>query len=142
MYNTQNFRTGFQSHNLIFSSLEIILTYLFFCAQADLLHAGLMVRDLPPDSLWSLGGVGDFQLMMNSIAIAAGGGVRVGIEDNVWYDLRRTRLARNTDLIHRIHNLAEVNERKIMRPEELRKSLKLQDGNERYGRVHNSNCPS
>src|SRR4030067_209021 len=33
------------------------------CAQADLLHAGLMIRDLPPNSFWSLGGVGDYQLM-------------------------------------------------------------------------------
>ena len=50
----------------------------------DLMHAGVMVRDLPPDSLWSMAGVGDAQLMMNSIAIAAGGGVRVGLEDNIW----------------------------------------------------------
>ena len=47
------------------------------CAQADLLHAGIMIRDLPHDSFWSLGGVGDAQLMMNSIGIASGGGVRV-----------------------------------------------------------------
>ena len=54
------------------------------CAQADLLHIGVMIRDLPPNSLWSLGGVGDYQLMVNSIAIAAGGGVRVGLEDDIW----------------------------------------------------------
>ena len=54
------------------------------CAQADLLHAGLMVRDLPPGSYWSLAGIGDSQLTMNSIAIVAGGGVRVGLEDNLY----------------------------------------------------------
>jgi 3-keto-5-aminohexanoate cleavage enzyme len=32
------------------------------CAQADLLHAGIMIRDLPPDSFWSLGGIGDHHL--------------------------------------------------------------------------------
>lgn len=106
------------------------------CAQADLLHAGMMIRDLPPDSYWSLAGIGDFQLMMNSVAIAAGGGVRVGLEDNIWYDSGRTRLARNIDLIKRIHRLAGDNERNIMTPKELRKLLKLEKGNGKYGRIY------
>jgi uncharacterized protein (DUF849 family) len=106
------------------------------CAQADLLHAGMMIRDLPPNSYWSLAGIGDFQLMMNSVAIAAGGGVRVGLEDNIWYDSGRTRLARNIDLIKRIHRLAEDNERNVMTPKELRKLLKLERGNGKYGRIY------
>ncbi len=106
------------------------------CAQADILHAGIMIRDLPPNSLWSLGGVGDNQLMMNSIAIAIGGGVRLGLEDNIWYDLARTKLAHNSDLIHRIHRLAEDNERKIMTPAELRELLNLEPGNGRFGRIY------
>jgi 3-keto-5-aminohexanoate cleavage enzyme len=105
------------------------------CAQADLLHAGLMVRDLPPQSVWSMAGVGDAQRMMNAIAIAAGGGVRVGLEDNIWYDPARTRLACNADLIRRIHRLAEANERQIMAPRQLRSLLGLQDGSGRYGRL-------
>jgi 3-keto-5-aminohexanoate cleavage enzyme len=104
------------------------------CAQADLLHAGLMIRDLPPDSYWSLGGVGDAQLMMNSIAVAAGGGVRVGLEDNIWYDPARTRLASNAELLQRIHNLAGANQRQVMAPAELRGLLNLQAGNGKYGR--------
>ena len=106
------------------------------CAQADLLHIGVMVRDLPTNSLWSMGGVGDYQLMTNSIAIATGGGVRVGLEDNIWYDPSRTRLARNIDLVRRIHRLAEANERGIMTPKELRKLLNLEAGNGRYGRIY------
>jgi len=106
------------------------------CAKADLLHAGVMLCDLPPNSLWSLGGVGDFQLTMNSVAIAAGGGVRVGLEDNIWYDSSRTRLARNADLVRRIHRLAQSNERGIMAAVELRRLLNLEDGNGRYGRTH------
>ena len=106
------------------------------CAQADLLHVGVMVRDLPPNSLWSLGGVGNSQLMMNSIAIAAGGGVRVGLEDDIYYEPGRTTLARNADLIRRIHRLAEANERKIMTPAELRKLLNLESGNGKYGRIY------
>jgi uncharacterized protein (DUF849 family) len=106
------------------------------CAQADLVHSGVMIRDLPSNSLWSLGGIGNYQLRMNSIAIAMGGGVRVGLEDNIWYDQARTRLARNSDLIRRIHRLAKANERKIMTPSELRKLLNLEGGNGLYGRIY------
>ena len=106
------------------------------CAQADLLHAGVMIRDLPQDSIWSMGGVGDSQLMVNSLSIAIGGGVRVGLEDNIYYDPDRTRLARNAELIRRIHMLAEANERKVMMPGELRKLLNLEPGHGRYGRIY------
>ena len=107
------------------------------CAQADLLHAGLMIRDLPENSLWSLAGIGNAQLMMNSIAIAAGGGVRIGLEDNIWYNPERTRLATNSDLLHRIHTLAKANERKVMSPVNMRKLLSLEDGYGKYGRIYN-----
>jgi 3-keto-5-aminohexanoate cleavage enzyme len=106
------------------------------CAQADLLHVGIMIRDLPQNSIWSLGGVGNYQLMMNSIGIAANVGARVGLEDNIWFDPARTKLARNTDLIRRIHSIVEANERKVMKPAELRKFLKLADGHESYGRIY------
>ncbi len=104
------------------------------CAQADLLHAGIMIRDLPADSIWSLAGIGKYQLMMNSLAIVAGGGVRVGLEDNIWFDKARTKQAKNSDLIHRIHRLAEANERNIMTSQKLRELLHLQPGNGCYGR--------
>ena len=103
-------------------------------AQATLLHAGMMVNELPDASFWSLAGIGNAQLKMNSTAIAMGGGVRVGLEDNIWYDTQRTELATNTTLLERIHNLARVNERQIMTPAELRKQLNLKPGNGNYGR--------
>jgi len=104
------------------------------CAQADILHAGIMIKDLPDNSLWSLAGIGDSQLIMNSVAIAIGGGVRIGLEDNIWYDSSRTKLARNIDLIKRIHILAEANEREIMTATEFRQKMNLEPGNGKYGR--------
>jgi len=104
------------------------------CAQADILHAGIMIRDLPVNSLWSLAGIGDGQLTMNSVAIAIGGGVRVGLEDNIWYDSSRTKLAWNIDLIKRIHIIAEANEREIMTATEFRQKMNLEPGNGKYGR--------
>jgi uncharacterized protein (DUF849 family) len=108
------------------------------CAQADVLHLGVMVRDLPSDSYWSAAGIGDAQVRMNSLAIAAGGGVRVGLEDNIWYDRERTRRARNADLVRRIHTLTEANGRRVMTPVELRTRLRLEPGAGRYGRAHPS----
>jgi uncharacterized protein (DUF849 family) len=104
------------------------------CAQADLLHVGVMIRDLPPASYWSLGGVGNAQLMMNSLAIATGGGVRVGLEDNIWFDLERTRLATNADLLRRVHTLIEANGRTVMSPASFRSRFELQPGHGAYGR--------
>ena len=98
------------------------------CAQADLLHAGIMIRDLPKPFFWSISGIGNFQLRMNSVAVAIGGGVRIGIEDNIWLDQKRTKLARNSDLLHRIHLIAKANERKLMTSSELRKEMNLEKG--------------
>lgn len=103
------------------------------CAQADILHAGVMINDLPNESCWSLGGIGNFQLKMNSIAIPIGGGVRVGLEDNIWFDVGRKTLARNIDLIRRIHVIAEANGREVMTPRELRTKLGLAEGFGEYG---------
>ena len=61
------------------------------CAQANMLSLGLMVKELPEGAIWSVGGVGNFQLSMNAMALVAGGGVRTGLEDNIWYDQARTR---------------------------------------------------
>jgi uncharacterized protein (DUF849 family) len=117
--------------NLLFGNIA--------CAQADILYAGIMIRDLPEHSIWSIAGIGEQQLMMNSVAIAIGGGVRVGLEDNIWYDDERTMLARNIDLLKRIHVLADANGREIMTPEEFRKNLKLENGHGKYGRAPYTN---
>ena len=73
-----------------------------------MLHLGLMVRELPDSSIWSVGAIGEYQLKMNIMSILSGGGVRVGLEDNIWYDQERTRLATNRDLVERITSIARV----------------------------------
>jgi uncharacterized protein (DUF849 family) len=103
------------------------------CAQANLLSAGHMVSELPEMSISSFGGIGNEQLKMNSMAISMGFGVRVGLEDNIWYDTDRTTLATNTMLLERVHNIARANNRDIMKPKELRTLLNLEKGNGKYG---------
>lgn len=112
--------------NLLFGNIA--------CAQADILHTGVMINDLPDDSLWSLAGIGNSQLKMNSLSIAFGGGVRVGLEDNIWYDTARTKLATNLEFIERIHIIAKANERQIMTPKEFRSKMNLLPGSGQYGR--------
>jgi uncharacterized protein (DUF849 family) len=89
-------------------------------AQADLLHAGLTLRELPENCDWAFGGIGGSQLPMNALAIALGGGVRVGLEDNIYFDQGRKRLARNIDLLKRVHDLAALHGRPVMTPAQLR----------------------
>jgi uncharacterized protein (DUF849 family) len=95
------------------------------CAQADLLHMGLLATDLPEGSLASFAGIGRYQLRANSIAIASGYGVRVGLEDNIWYDDERTTLATNAMLLRRVKDLAQAHGREIMRPSEFRERMGL-----------------
>ncbi len=94
-------------------------------AQAKLLHLGLLVSELPEDSIWSVAGIGDAQCRMNAIGIIAGDGVRVGLEDNVWFDEGRTQLATNAMLLERIATMARVLGREIASPLEVRQRLKL-----------------
>ncbi len=95
------------------------------CGQSDLIHIGAIIKDLPQETFFSLGGVGDYQLQTNSLAISMGFGVRVGLEDNIWYDLKRTKLASNLDLLRRLADIARANEKTFMSPSELRSELKL-----------------
>ena len=115
-------------YNLLFGNIA--------CAQTNLLHTGVMLNDIPEDALVSIAGIGSKQLMMNSLAIAIGKGVRVGLEDNIWYDAERTRLATNSSLLERVHVIAKANNRAIMTPAEFRKEMDMEPGNGRYGRIY------
>jgi uncharacterized protein (DUF849 family) len=97
------------------------------CAQANPLHLGMMIQELPEPYVCSVGGIGGSQLTLNSAAIAFGLGVRVGIEDNTWYDEKRTCLAKNIDLIKRIHTIISANNKMLMKSKNLRKLLCLND---------------
>ena len=95
------------------------------CAQADMLHLGLIIKELPEGSIWSVGGVGNEQLKVNIMSILSGGGVRIGIEDNIWYDAERTELATNRALVERIVTLAKTLGFSPYTPKEARQLLGL-----------------
>ena len=78
------------------------------CAQANSMSFGLMINELPPDSIWSSGGIGNFQLKMNVMGIVEGGGIRVGLEDNIYFETERAQLASNGNLVRRIVSIAKA----------------------------------
>jgi uncharacterized protein (DUF849 family) len=82
--------------------------------------------NLIPDTwLWAVGGIGRFQLDANAMSIAAGGHVRVGLEDNIYFDRDRHDLATNQRLVERIVRCAELSQRPIATPRWVREKLRL-----------------
>jgi len=96
------------------------------CAQSDLLHLGLLIKELPGRTFWSAGGVGDYQFQTNVMALIAGGGVRIGLEDNIFYDRNRKKLATNKELLTRIIAVAKMLDCEPYKISELRKKLNLE----------------
>lgn len=84
---------------------------------SDLCH---LVGLLPQDALWSGGGIGVFQLAVNSAAIIMGGHVRTGIEDNIWQDHQKTKLTTNEKSITRLVRICAELGREIATPIEAR----------------------
>jgi 3-keto-5-aminohexanoate cleavage enzyme len=95
------------------------------CAQATMLTLGLLINELPDNSIWSAGGVGDSQLKVNISSMVNGGGIRIGLEDNIWLTTKRDKLATNMDLLKRAHDIARSLGIPIATPREVRTSLML-----------------
>ncbi len=89
----------------------------------DLSH---IYTSLPENSIWAAAGLGKFQLAMNTISIATGGNVRVGLEDNVYYDAAQKNLATNQELVERVVRISAELERPIASATETRALLGLQ----------------
>ena len=60
---------------------------------------------------------------MNSLAIAMGGHVRVGLEDNLWWDDDRTDLATNPRLVERLVSVGRAMGREPASPAYVRERL-------------------
>jgi uncharacterized protein (DUF849 family) len=84
-----------------------------------------MVRALPAGATWAAAGIGKFQFETNALAIAMGGHVRVGLEDNLWLDCARRTPATNATLIERIVTLARATGREPATPADARSIIGL-----------------
>lgn len=88
-------------------------------------NIGLMINSLPPDSIWALAGIGRFQTAANTMAIALGGHVRIGLEDNPYFDWNDRSHASNPRLVERILRISRELGREPASPEEARKIIGL-----------------
>lgn len=86
--------------------------------QANLSQMGAAIMEVPEDHYLGVAGIGADQLRANAVAIAMGYGVRVGLEDNIWWDRDRKHPASNDQLIKRIHRLIEIHDAAVMPPAE------------------------
>jgi len=80
---------------------------------------------LPKDAVWSVAGIGAYQLDANVLGLSLGGGVRVGLEDNLYFDRKKKVLASNEMLVKRMADMIRVMELEIATPTEAREMLKL-----------------
>lgn len=87
------------------------------------LNLALLVERLPAGATWAATGIGRFQLAVNRLAIAMGGHVRVGLEDNLWFDDARTDLATNPRLVERLVRVARAMGREPATPDQVRERL-------------------
>ncbi len=81
------------------------------------------LAEMADDWTWALAGIGRHQLPANAMSIAAGGHVRVGLEDNIWWDDERTTKATNEELVKRIARIAAELGRPVATPAEVRSRL-------------------
>jgi 3-keto-5-aminohexanoate cleavage enzyme len=86
-------------------------------------------ESIPPGSTWTVAGIGRWQLPMAVQAIVMGGHVRVGLEDNLYY--QKGVLATNEQLVARVARIAAEIGRPVATPDEARRILKLAKEDER-----------
>ena len=89
--------------------------------QANIHHIGSALMEIPKGHHVGFAGLGKDQLTMNSMAIAMGYGVRVGLEDNIWWDRERVKKCTNIDLVKRIHQLITINQKEFFTPKKFGK---------------------
>lgn len=93
-------------------------------APDDPLTTMAMVRQLPPDCVFSGFSIGRRQMPYVAMAALAGGNVRVGLEDNLY--LGRGELATNGALVSRARRILEGMGARILGPGEVREKLRLE----------------
>jgi 3-keto-5-aminohexanoate cleavage enzyme len=85
-------------------------------------HLSALVMGLPAAAAttWAGAGIGRYQFFVNSLAIAMGGHVRVGLEDNLFLDAGKEQPASNPALVERLVRVAAAVGRPVATPRQAR----------------------
>lgn len=78
-----------------------------------------LFESLPPNAVWSVSIIGPQHVNLSVMAMALGGHVRVGIEDNVYYS--KGILATNVALVTRIATIAQSMGRELATPQDVKR---------------------
>ena len=85
-----------------------------------------MARSIGRQDTWEVIGIGRAQWRLIGAALALGGNIRVGLEDNFYLDARGTEMAKgNGPLVEKAVRMARDVGREPMSPDEARKALSL-----------------
>lgn len=109
--------TGKKYFNILLGNLNT--------SPSTLSSLSMIKENLPQNSLWAATGIGNFQLPVNTMAIASGGHVRVGLEDSIYYDYNENILATNEKLVKRLVRVSKELQRPIATPDEAKKMIGL-----------------
>jgi 3-keto-5-aminohexanoate cleavage enzyme len=89
---------------------------------ASVRSLAFLVDSIPPNATWTVSGIGRHETPLAVAAMAMGGHVRVGFEDNIYY--RRGELATSSgQLVARIARIAHELGREVADPNEAREIL-------------------
>lgn len=94
---------------------------------ADLSAANLaaITSSLPAATTWAIAGVGRHQVRAHALGLALGGHVRVGLEDNPYYDWKSKSPTTNAQLVERSVRIALELGREPATPAEAREIIGL-----------------
>lgn len=83
-----------------------------------------LYESLPHGVSWTITAIGKDHVALSTMALALGGNVRVGLEDNIFYE--KDVHATNVSLVRRIKAIAQAMGKEIASPREARKMLGLE----------------
>lgn len=87
-------------------------------------NLALLQEEIPAGCTWTVAGIGKYELPLAVMAIAMGGNVRVGLEDNIFYT-KGVLAGSNAQLVERVVRIARELDREIATPDEARSILGL-----------------
>jgi uncharacterized protein (DUF849 family) len=96
--------------NMIFGNL--------YNAQSDIASISAVINNLPEDVHLCFGGIGKEQLKMNVMGLLYADGIRIGLEDNLYY--RNKEKTTNVELLKRIHRIMNELEMSVFDPLEFK----------------------
>jgi uncharacterized protein (DUF849 family) len=87
-------------------------------AQNDLPTLSSIIHNKPKNSFMCIGGIGKEQLDSNVMGLLFTDGIRIGLEDNLYY--RDKEKTTNIDLLKRVHRIIKELDYKIVSPKDFR----------------------